>query len=153
MPATLSQKTAFARDLNRGIALSLGNFEESLMRKMAEMGESVERAMLLFKAFGLEAFNRMKARTPVDTGFARSGWRITSVNWSKDLVVIDIWNEVSYIIFLEYGWSKKAPLGMMRITLEDMGHRISTGRGLSKKAALNRTSLSQLKTNQGGWKT
>ena len=153
MAYTARQINAFNKDLNRGIALSLGTFEESLLAKFAEMASDANEMIMVFQAMGLEAFNRMKARTPVDTGFALSGWRIRSQRWSKDHVVIDIWNEVSYIVFLEYGWAKRAPLGMMRITLEEMGHRLRTGRGMARKTAQAREALQTLKANQGGWKS
>lgn len=153
MAFTAKQKSMFARDLNRGIALSLGTFEEALMTKMAEMGTSATAALHIFQAMALTAYNRMRDRTPVKTGFALAGWRIKSERWTKNHIVIDIWNEVNYIIFLEYGWSKKNPLGMMRITLEEMSHRISTGRALTKGRARRRSSMKTLKVNQGGWKS
>ena len=150
---TARERSAFSRDLNRGIALSLGTFEEDLFAKFARIETSATQALVIFQALALEAFNRMRARTPVDTGFAKAGWRILSEKWTKDWIVVDIWNEVNYIIFLEFGWSKKAPLGMMRVTLEQMAHRIRTGKGLSKKALRDRTSMETLKVNRGGWKT
>lgn len=142
---TLKEKAAFARDMNQGIALSLGTFTETLIDKFEKMATQADEALRIFKAMALEAFVRIKNRTPVDVGFARAGWRIKVEKWTKDWIVVDMWNEVHYIIFLEYGWSKQAPMGMMRVTLEEMAHRIRRGRKLTTKDLKERTSMKPLK--------
>jgi hypothetical protein len=71
----------------------------------------------VFNKFAAELFTAIVLATPVDTGRARSGWRLkriadqVSVKWR-------ITNNVYYIIFLEYGSSKQAPLGMVRVNLD-----------------------------------
>ena len=62
-----------------------------------------------------EAGAEVQVRTPVDTGEARKGWKRAVVGdyiyWT---------NGVDYIRRLEYGHSKQAPNGMVRITLADL---------------------------------
>lgn len=58
-----------------------------------------------------QLFLRIQARTPVDTGNARDGWNIDGLN---------IINMVPYIVYLENGWSKQAPAGMIRVSLEEV---------------------------------
>ena len=62
-----------------------------------------------------EAASEIQIRTPVDTGVARKGWKRTEADgyiyWT---------NGVDYIRALEYGHSKQAPRGMVRITLAEL---------------------------------
>lgn len=51
--------------------------------------------------------------TPVLTGRARAGWKI---EWVRG--VLRVFNSVPYIRRLEYGWSKQAPAGMVRVNLK-----------------------------------
>jgi hypothetical protein len=53
--------------------------------------------------------------TPVDTGRARAGWRYEDLSDNQKR----IYNQVEYIIFLEFGHSRQAPLGMVRIAIEN----------------------------------
>lgn len=55
-------------------------------------------------------------RTPVDTGRARAGW---SVDLRPDHSMI--YNNVEYIVPLEYGHSRQqAPQGMVRVSIADI---------------------------------
>ena len=74
-----------------------------------------------FQDLSREAFNRIKTRTPVDTGRARDGWTISGT--PTDITIL---NEVPYIEFLENGHSRQAPNGMVRITLEELFRNRST---------------------------
>jgi hypothetical protein len=84
-------------------------------------------------AFDLYA--RIIKRTPFKTGRARQGWGITVNEESSDqepgTADIDykitddsviIYNNVEYISYLEDGWSKKAPEGMVAVSLADFAH-------------------------------
>lgn len=108
-------------------------------------------APLVLKKFAADALTRIVARTPVDTGDARGGWmaagRALGVRVPRpgarakirdegeyeeqltgNRMFIRIANNIPYIIYLEYGWSKQAPLGMVRITLAEL----RTGNDLSQ---------------------
>lgn len=53
--------------------------------------------------------------TPIETGYAASMWTITPRLGSKRASFI-IANGVPYILYLEYGHSTQAPVGMVRVT-------------------------------------
>lgn len=73
-----------------------------------------------FKKIVEEEANKLWAAvandTPIDTGLARASWKLsnTSVPGRVEFVLS---NDVPYIVYLEYGWSKQAPKGMLRINL------------------------------------
>ena len=98
---------------------------------------------LVLKKYATEALTRIVQRTPVDTGAARYGWdaagRALGVrvprpsaravindpgeyeeNLIGDRKFIRFANNIPYIIYLEYGWSKQAPLGMVRLTFAEL---------------------------------
>lgn len=75
-----------------------------------------------------EAYSRVKQRTPIDTGFARSSWWMSLqdkgtpgqvVTECRLGDVIRVGNGVEYIVALEYGHSLQAPQGMVRVTLAE----------------------------------
>lgn len=72
-----------------------------------------DRAEQIVKRVCFDIYENVKVRTPVDTGRARAGWMLDSGK-----TITRIYNNVEYIVPLEYGHSKKqAPAGMVRITL------------------------------------
>ena len=102
-------------------------------------------APLVLKKYATVALTRIVSRTPVDTGVARWGWseaglglgvKVPQPNNQADAAQIDpgeyeenlsstrpyirFANNVSYILALEYGWSKQAPLGMVRLTMAEL---------------------------------
>lgn len=102
------------------------------------------------KKVATEALRRVVNKTPVDTGRARSNWmtalntipsetveltadlsreQASAVSINRGLDVIDsaqpfttisIANNLPYIGVLEYGGSKQAPEGMVRVTLAEL---------------------------------
>lgn len=102
------------------------------------------------KKVATEALRRVVNKTPVDTGRARSNWmtalntipsetveltadlsreQASAVSINRGLNVIDsaqpfttisIANNLPYIGVLEYGGSKQAPEGMVRVTLAEL---------------------------------
>lgn len=118
---------------------------------------------LVVRKLAFESFKRIILRTPVDTGRARANWGVTigsprvgffiegsdksggaTMSAAQAAVQqfdcegsIFITNNVPYIGPLEYGSSKQAPAGMVRVTVEEM-----TG-------FLNKASIQSLK-NSGG---
>lgn len=118
---------SFALDLSRFAAKAAANMQ-NVIRKIA-----------------FEGFKRIILRTPVDTGRARANWGVTigkpgtshvegedksggatvnaalaSVNSFDCNGSIFCTNNLAYIIPLEYGSSKQAPQGMVRITVEEL---------------------------------
>jgi hypothetical protein len=94
----------------------------------------------------MEAFKRVILRTPVDTGRARANWSVSEggMNTRFEISAVDksgsatigtatqtvngwectgsifLSNNLAYIVPLEYGHSKQAPGGMVRLTVAEM---------------------------------
>ncbi len=111
---------------------------------LQEFGErSEEQATQIFRKVVLDLDYKVVLGTPVDTGRARGNWypSINVPSEAQDLdatdksgqmaldrintVIADLklgqtaWltNNLRYIVFLENGWSKQAPLGMVDVNL------------------------------------
>jgi hypothetical protein len=74
---------------------------------------ALEKAGAILDGTAETMADRIRDRTPVDTGRARSGWEVQ--NRSRDHRTIH--NEVPYIWSLEMGHSQQAPHGMAGITV------------------------------------
>ncbi len=110
----------------------------------------------------LEAYSRLIIRSPVDTGRFRGNWMIAvgteptgmdlnrfdksgSETIAKGFDVsgkfqlgdtIMIRNNLAYAVPLEYGWSKQAPAGMVRITSGEFPEIVrSIDAGMAKRGA------------------
>lgn len=59
---------------------------------------------------------KVRSRTPIDTGNARSRWTRTPEGLAAMGTTFVVGNDAEYIVALEYGHSKQAPAGMARIT-------------------------------------
>jgi hypothetical protein len=120
-----------------------GSFSVDLSRFAVK---SVDEAKTVIRKITLEAFTGVVLRTPVDTGRARSNWSCTVGEASSDVYpdkydksgayaigasqrrVFDwncvgsifLCNNLPYIGALEYGHSKQAPTGMVRVTLAEI---------------------------------
>lgn len=62
--------------------------------------------------FGVEFLERVRQRTPVETGKLQRGWGFTMKQSD-----IAIWNIQDYAAYVEYGTPHMAPRGMLRTTL------------------------------------
>jgi hypothetical protein len=76
---------------------------------------------------GTRAPNSSKGEVGVQGGM-REGRFIdkTSDGWVKNDQYIEMVNSVFYILPLEYGWSRSAPAGMVRISMRKMSGRLPT---------------------------
>lgn len=128
--------------LGQEIGFRLGTVQAELN---AVYGRLVNRAVnfqAIFEKDLLDLFVAIKLKTPVDTGRAKSGWRIAVLNQQKFLVQWRITNFSEYIVFLEFGHSMQAPKGMVRISLDKFSKTLKArlkrlskdtkGKGLSK---------------------
>jgi hypothetical protein len=95
---------------------------------------------LFFSKLIVEADKRLVAKSPVDTGRFKSNWRVGNggvntlttastgepnnapeINSIKiNGQTIHLTNSLPYAHRLEYGWSKQAPSGMVRLTLTEL---------------------------------
>lgn len=98
----------------------------------------------------LDIFSSIIFKSPVDTGRFRGGWIATVGNYSRELTdildrngsiavtnmsglvsrtaagnVVYMVNNLPYSIRLEYGYSKQAPLGMVRTTITEFQDYVS----------------------------
>jgi hypothetical protein len=109
------------------------------LRRFAEI--LGKRINVVHKEISIKMFNQIVMATPVDTGEARGGWNAsmsypdlsetgrrdpTGAAALKDIEstikadrsqIAFLSNSVGHIVPLEYGWSKQAPEGMVRITV------------------------------------
>ena len=100
------------------VAIAMGRFQRTMTQFFIQIaGLTKDNAWRKFQAIVLTSFNKIKNRTPVDTGLAKSSWRVEIDQPEEGYFTAEIWNGVVYIVRLEYGWSKQAPAGMVRITL------------------------------------
>jgi len=95
----------------------------------------------------IDLLKRIHRGSPVDTGRSRAGWSKFLVDhgvfleqgprmdcvyegtmksaWSEDLgsktrKFITVVNGVKYVVYLEFGWSRQAPRGMVRVSMQEM---------------------------------
>lgn len=97
------------------------------------------------KKIAMEVLSRVVLKTPVDTGRARANWQVSltgptgydkedtdrggaatinsgiqTIEHVRAYQTIWIGNNLEYIVPLEFGWSRQAPQGMLRLTLAEI---------------------------------
>jgi hypothetical protein len=123
--------------------VTLGNFQLDIQRFVDKAKGNVD---LVVRKVALDVFRRVILKSPVDTGRFRGNWqvainsvppgtlattdksggatisRVSSVALgAKAGQVIYLVNNLPYARALEYGWSKQAPAGMVRLTVQEYG--------------------------------
>lgn len=83
---------------SRGLAEAI---KASVTKKVYAVSDNVAEMM----------FDQIREMTPVKTGYARSRWKI--IGKGNHLRIV---NDANYIDDLEYGSSRQAPNGMVRLT-------------------------------------
>ena len=126
----------------------MGQFEIGL-RKFAEKTELKINDVV--RKIGLEVYSSVVMRSPVDTGRFRGNWNVSLANFDPSVSELTdkegaasianatvsiaeykggsiyISNNLPYAQRLEDGWSKQAPVGMLRITaveFQDMVNKV-----------------------------
>ena len=117
-------------------------FNKHIKQFLKKSNISVEKGI---KKFAFDLLNRIIKKNPVDTGRSRAAWYVAieklggaiSVStkeeregYSKGKFIdhtknfldkyIEIVNGVDYVIYLEYGSSKQAPYGMVRLSMREL---------------------------------
>jgi hypothetical protein len=137
---------ARARPQDDGLTIDFvtEGFEEFARQLLLGIPKRVEP--IAIKKVAIDFLTAVIKRTPVDDGRARAGWQSYLVDhgipvhlgdvdakavaegtaegtweesFTKREAFIEIINAVNYVIYLEYGHSKQAPAGMMRITFKE----------------------------------
>tara|TARA_B110000967_G_C18877845_1_gene559414 strand:- start:901 stop:1272 length:372 start_codon:yes stop_codon:yes gene_type:complete len=115
--------------------MSVESFEIDLKKYIAVMGVNVDQAV---RKIGLDLYNDITQMTPVDTGRAKGNWNTgigspnTSINEGArttqpfrvkvgdGLKGIYITNSLPYIYTLEYGNATRPPVGMVKVSLNNL---------------------------------
>ena len=104
--------------LNRRVTPGAKKFTSSMEALFAEMEVAKEQVFELFAYFTEDVFAGMVARTPVKSGDLKRGWMISTQETEESIKVL-IKNSVFYLKFIEFGFSKKAPKGIVRLTFNE----------------------------------
>lgn len=97
--------------------MDLSSFRASLRRFAKKtLPEAVERKV---DALGAELLQRVKEKTPIDTGTAREAWTLTKEGEGFRRKAT-LSNPLPYVKELEQGSSNQAPLGMVAVSIEEM---------------------------------
>jgi len=105
----------------------------------------------------LACFRGVREETPVDTGFHRANWQIEAGSMNRGAIPLNspptaqemkimthpspsgrvwwIFNNGPAIKRLEYGWSKKKPNGMVRVTIANVLGRLEQIKRAAVRAA------------------
>ena len=105
---------------------------------------TLEEVVKIEKTIVLDAFTSIVMKTPVDTGRARGNWQVNigspattpkgnsktgrrpirsgtaAINNARPHGAYYIVNNVPYVPYLENGWSRQAPLGMVALTVQEI---------------------------------
>lgn len=120
-----------------------GTFSLDISRFVAK---AKGRLDLVVRKVSLDLFRRIVLRSPVDTGRFRGNWQVAIGEIPEGVLEIDdkggvatigritamvaqvsagdiiyLVNHLPYGPRLEFGWSKQAPAGMVRIAIEEYG--------------------------------
>ena len=101
-------------------------FSEDLLLRLEQARDNLSQNRREY-ARGLSArvMNRVKERTPVDTGRARAGWNgEIGVEEEGEVTKISTTNEVDYIAFLEFGTTRTPARAMVRSSLSQSGEDV-----------------------------
>lgn len=83
--------------------------------KAAEVGKQLaESVRQLKQEFGRRLVEKLRAATPVDTGYARSRWVVAELGDQ-----IDVLNDAPYIMRLNDGWSKQQAAGFIERCIDE----------------------------------
>lgn len=124
---TLGRRLGQFKTAPTDIGGSLSSVGDQLARQfdafLAVVGSMSQDINGQFTVLVGETFEQVQRRTPVDTGNARSGWTIERIEGVGE-TVWRIANSVGYAVYLEFGWSKQAPAGMLRVSLLELEQRL-----------------------------
>ncbi len=97
----------------------MSSFAEQLRKFDRRVEQAYERKV---EAMGRELLQRVKDKTPVDTGAAREAWTLELSGAGFDRTA-KVSNPLPYVAELEHGSSSQAPLGMVAVSIEEMKKR------------------------------
>jgi hypothetical protein len=123
--------------------VALGSFDLDIAKWVAKANGNVD---LVIRKISLDLFHRIILKSPVDTGRFRGNWQVAIGSIPAGTLTIDdkagsatiakataatlglragqiiyLVNNLEYARALEYGHSKQAPAGMVRLTVQEYG--------------------------------
>lgn len=132
--------------------------DEFTLQIAAFVAKAGKRADVAVRKVALDMFTRVILKSPVDTGRFRGNWQVTIglkpvpqiadkdkgggatiakaqalVGQAKAGDVIALSNSLPYARALEYGHSKQAPAGMVRITVAEFNLALNKGVAQAKQ--------------------
>lgn len=127
--------------------MALGNFELDIQRFVDRAKGNID---LVIRKIALDLFKRVIMKSPVDTGRFKGNWQVAIGSIPAGVLAIDdksgtatiskmtaavlglkagqviyLVNNLEYARPLEYGQSKQAPAGVVRITLQEFPQVVS----------------------------
>lgn len=110
----------FAARAHPGVYLEVDwkGFNAMIARQLA-LGYVAARKGIL--ETGRLLYEKIKERNPVKTGLSKAAWELRTKGLAnKTAPFVEIANQVFYTIKLEFGSSRKAPQGMVRVSMKEM---------------------------------
>jgi hypothetical protein len=123
--------------------VAISSFELDISRFVAKAKGNID---LVIRKIALDIFTRVILKSPVDTGRFRGNWQVAIESIPSGTLALDdktgtatiakatattlglragqmitLVNNLAYARALEYGHSKQAPAGMVRLTLQEFG--------------------------------
>lgn len=141
--AAALERDEFAKQKAASLSLRLGQFKTAPDRISGDVSNVAGQLAKQFDAFfaamksapedvvGIfdnavgETFGMVQLRTPVDTGEARSSWVLQNLSPAQNDRQFRIGNSALHAQYLEYGWSRQAPAGMLRVSLLELEQRLA----------------------------
>ena len=118
------KKSKFAK-LNRATGSAGRGFNAALELFMAELESEAEELLEVFKVQIDELFSLMVARTPVKSGKLKKAWEIARLGEGDLSVEVLLSNATFYLRFVEFGSSKQAPKGFIRVSFKDFKDKLT----------------------------
>lgn len=133
----------------------MATFEADVSRFLRKYRDRMD---IVFRKVALDMFTKVIMRSPVDTGRFRGNWQVAigrvpdgvldltdksgratiskataaSMNLRAGQVIY-LANNLPYARRLEYGWSKQAPRGMVRITIREFNASVRKAAAAAKR--------------------
>ncbi len=114
-----------ASGLGQEVTFRSKQLSKQLDQLFTKMGAGPVEAGDFFDQLVSALFSDIVRDTPVDTGKARGAWEINFIKKDDTSTKVRISNSVDYIVFLEFGSSRQAPNGMVRINIEKFRGKVS----------------------------
>lgn len=127
--------------------MALGNFELDIQKFVAKAKGNID---IVIRKIALDLFRRVIMKSPVDTGRFKGNWQVAIGSIPAGVLAIDdktgsatiskmtaavlglkagqviyLVNNLEYALPLEYGHSKQAPAGVVRITVQEYPQVVS----------------------------